>query len=147
MILFQVSILFQGGPGSTSMYGLLKENGPFLVDAKKQPFMGPFLKKNAHSWHKIANVLYIDNPAGTGFSHFESEPSLDDLTSGPKAEEQISKELADFLLQFMKIYPYYVNGSDSSTKIYLFGESYGGTYVTKLGSYILTNPRYSVSDK
>ena len=43
---FVKNYLFQGGPGSTSMYGLLKENGPYLVEAKYLPFGDPHLVKN-----------------------------------------------------------------------------------------------------
>ena len=54
------------------MYGLLKENGPYLVEAKYLPFGEPYLVKNHFAWNKVANMLYIDNPVGTGFSHFKN---------------------------------------------------------------------------
>ena len=61
----------QGGPGWPSMYGLFKENGPFLIgwDPKSQK---PTLLNNIYSWTKNHNMLYIDNPVGTGFSFSES---------------------------------------------------------------------------
>ena len=61
----------QGGPGWPSMYGLFKENGPFLIgwDPKRQK---PKLLNNIYSWTKNHNMLYIDNPVGTGFSFTKS---------------------------------------------------------------------------
>ncbi len=56
------------------MYGMLKENGPFLVDVKAPPNDEPYLESNPYSWHKAANLLYVDNPVGTGFSHLIGEP-------------------------------------------------------------------------
>ena len=50
------------------MFGLLKENGPFLVDVKELPDKEPFLRPNEFGWNKAAHVLYIDSPVGTGFS-------------------------------------------------------------------------------
>jgi len=59
-----VSTWFQGGPGSSSMYGLFEINGPFNA-----VFGGPEgvqAELNPYSWHKKANMLYIDNPVGVG---------------------------------------------------------------------------------
>ena len=46
----------EGGPGSTGLFGLLKENGPFLVDVDMDGL--PFSKLNPYSWNKN----YSGNP-------------------------------------------------------------------------------------
>ena len=121
------------------MYGLLKEHGPYLVEARKPPYGDPYLIPNEFSWHKSANMLYIDNPVGTGFSHMTNPNAFQ------REKDQVSREIADFLLQFLELYPYYV-GSFNPPKIYLFGESYGGTYVINLASFIYSNREiYKVS--
>ena len=66
-------IWLQGGPGCSSMLGIYTENGPFNFkyhsEHPKQPFE---LEKNEYSWNNHANVMYIDQPLGTGFSFIES---------------------------------------------------------------------------
>ena len=114
------------------MYGLLKENGPYLVDAEERPFSGLHLVKNKQSWHKVANIIYIDNPAGTGFSY-----NINPRTSWELSQDEITKELTEFLVQFLKLLPYYTN-SNGVPKMYIFGESYGGTYVVSLGEHIVS---------
>ena len=52
-----------GGPGCSSLKGMLSENGPVLYDKESQQF-----KLNDYSWNKNASILYIDSPAGVGFS-------------------------------------------------------------------------------
>ena len=53
---------FQGGPGSTSMYALLWELGPAnIVDG--QAVINP------ESWNVNYNLVFVDHPIGTGFSH------------------------------------------------------------------------------
>ena len=121
----------QGGPGWPSMYGLFKENGPYLIgwDAHSGK---PSLLKNIYSWTQNHNMLYIDNPVGTGFSFSPWDDGL------PESDVQIGRELLECLRQFMLLYPYMISGVDaSSTPVYAFGESYGGAYVVSLAHVYL----------
>jgi len=51
-----------GGPGCSSELATYFENGPFGFDKDHN------VTSNDHSWNNIANLLYVDNPIGTGFS-------------------------------------------------------------------------------
>jgi len=53
-----------GGPGCSSEVALFGENGPCSVNAAGNETM-----PNPHSWNSAVNLLYIDQPAGTGFSY------------------------------------------------------------------------------
>lgn len=56
-------VFLNGGPGSSSMLGLFQENGPCWI---KRDSSG--LEDNIYSWSESANMLYLDQPVGTGFS-------------------------------------------------------------------------------
>lgn len=53
-----------GGPGCSSEVALFGENGPCSVNEN-----GNGTDLNPSSWNQHANLLYIDQPAGTGFSY------------------------------------------------------------------------------
>lgn len=57
------SARLNGGPGCSSFIGLVQENGPFTwFPSAYRPVY------NIFSWSQLSNVLYVDQPAGTGFS-------------------------------------------------------------------------------
>lgn len=117
-----------GGPGCSSMLALLTENGPFLVD---NTTYSPFLNK--YSWNTAANLLYVDQPAGTGFSYVTNPLKYD------TNEKEIAAALWDFLLQFYAKYPKYQH-----LDLYITGESYAGHYIPAAGQYIVeSNSAYA----
>jgi len=110
-----------GGPGCSSLFGLLAEIGPVTEDN----FAGKY-EVNPYSWNKEVNLLAIEQPAGVGFSK-ASDPKFnwtDDLMA-----ENLMAGIKDFLNEFnLKEKDFYVSG-----------ESYAGVYIPYLAKYILND--------
>ncbi|KAK1145766.1 hypothetical protein N8T08_004007 [Aspergillus melleus] len=71
-----LSIWMNGGPGSSSMIGLMQENGPCIVNADSNS-----TELNPWSWNNYVNMLYIDQPNQVGFSYdTATNGTLDRLT-------------------------------------------------------------------
>jgi serine carboxypeptidase-like clade 2 len=113
---------YQGGPGCSGLGGLFMENGPFVPDEKGGIRESPF------SWNRLANVVYLEQPAGVGFSYSDtpSDYNTDDL----KAAEDNFR----FIEGFLKENPKFI-GRD----IWLTGESYAGVYIPTLTRQILNH--------
>ncbi|KAH7327373.1 serine carboxypeptidase [Rhexocercosporidium sp. MPI-PUGE-AT-0058] len=59
----EIVIWLSGGPGCSSLSAVLQGNGPFSwLSGTYKPVA------NAYSWNKLTNVIYVDQPVGTGFS-------------------------------------------------------------------------------
>eukprot|EP00754_Rhynchopus_humris_P035352 Rhum_TRINITY_DN16872_c0_g1::Rhum_TRINITY_DN16872_c0_g1_i1::g.164734::m.164734 len=97
-----------GGPGCSSELALLFENGPCHANEA-----GTGTVNNPYSWNSNANLVYIDQPAGVGFS----EGKMND-----KDEAMVAADMYAFLQALFKDHP------DWNTEFYVFGESYGGHY-------------------
>lgn len=104
-------IWFNGGPGCSSLTGLFKINGPVTFPGTTET-----PKRNPYSWTKAANVLYVDQPAGTGFN---TGPTTD--ISDPAVNEAA---LVQWLVAWFKIFP-----EMKKKKIHLMGESAAGVFV------------------
>jgi len=105
-----VILWMTGGPGCSSELAVLFENGPYTVGSNNQ------LVPNPYSWNKRANVIYIDQPAGTGFSTTNKEYVRD--------EAQVGREMVTFLTGFFAKLPHF-----AKNPFYIIGESYGGHFV------------------
>ena len=64
-------IWLQGGPGCSGEFGLLAVNGPFKLTRLSNNTDDSILINNTYSWNNRANLLYVDQPIGTGFSNAE----------------------------------------------------------------------------
>lgn len=71
---------------------------------------------------EIADILYLDQPVGTGFSYGANDTDL--LTS----MSDISREFVNFIDSFMAMYPEYKKPRD----IILMGESTAGKFLPVL---------------
>lgn len=110
---------FNGGPGCSSMIGLFQENGPcHFVNGASTP------SNNTYSWNNYANMLYVDQPIGVGFSY-----GTDDVSSTVTAAPYVWKLLQAFYTQF----PQYENRNFG-----IFTESYGGHYGPEFANYFET---------
>jgi len=58
-----VIIWFNGGPGCSSLLGFMQENGPRMINDSEV-----FIENNPYPWNKRANVLWLESPAGVGYS-------------------------------------------------------------------------------
>ena len=59
-----VVVWFNGGPGCSSLLALFQEHGPYVYDDFET-----LLKPNPFPWTSRANMLYIESPAGVGYTY------------------------------------------------------------------------------
>ncbi|KAK6256639.1 hypothetical protein QUC31_000098 [Theobroma cacao] len=112
-----------GGPGCSSFgYGAMQELGPFRVNSD-----GETLYRNEYAWNNVANVIFLESPAGVGFSY--SKNSSDYTNVGDRKTAQDSYI---FLINWLERFPQY-----KTRDFYITGESYAGHYVPQLAYYIL----------
>ncbi|KAA8544133.1 hypothetical protein F0562_022145 [Nyssa sinensis] len=107
-----IVIWLTGGPGCSSELAVFYENGPFHITNNLS------LSWNDFGWDKVSNLIYVDQPTGTGFSYTSDE---DDIRHN---EDGVSNDLYDFLQAFFKEHPQYAKND-----FYITGESYAGHYI------------------
>ncbi|XP_065628121.1 serine carboxypeptidase-like 40 [Quercus suber] len=100
----------------------MQELGPFRVLSD-----GKTLFTNEFAWNKAANVLFLESPAGVGFSY--SNRTSDYNTSG---DSRTALDSYWFVINWLERFPEY-----KSRDFYISGESYAGHYVPQLAHTIL----------
>jgi len=116
-----------GGPGCSSTLALLSENGPCKVAPD-----GLSTEINPYSWTETAHVIYLDQPAGVGFSYGKENDYN---------EEMISEDAYYFLQGFYKEHPEY-----NKNPLFVVGESYGGHYAPAIAHKVWSKNNDLVED-
>merc|ERR1719409_2363576 len=83
---------------------------------------------NPHAWNKIANMVFIEQPAGVGFS---TNSKLKGFAYG---DAQAAADNWEFVKGFAKRFPQY-----KARPFYITSESYGGHYMPTLARQIVRN--------
>jgi len=122
-----------GGPGGSSIYGQYAEVGYFQVSTSAGETI------NKQSWNLVANMLYLESPAGSfltpvdqhsGFSYCtkagvrQTACSWDDKTQA----EAYGHTLTAFYAAYPELKP---------NELYLAGESYAGQYIPNIAAHLL----------
>lgn len=100
----------QGGPGASSTgYGNFEEIGPYDIYGNYRDT----------TWLQTANLLFVDNPVGTGYSYVVND------TLFTTTEDEIAADLVTMFAGFLKIHPTF-----QTQPFWIFCESYGGKMTT-----------------
>ncbi|KAK3684851.1 putative serine-TYPE carboxypeptidase F precursor [Podospora appendiculata] len=124
----EILIWLNGGPGCSSLEGLLQENGPFVWQyGTFKPVANPW------GWNSLTNVIWVEQPVGTGFSQGK-------VTA--QNEEDVAAQFLGFWKNFIDTF------SMQGYKVYIAGESYAGLYCPYIASAMLDkkdNTYYNMS--
>lgn len=113
-----------GGPGCSSTTGLLFELGPCQIADK-----GTNVTYNRHSWTEKANVIFLDQPVGVGFSYSDAPDGMG-VDNSPAAAADVYAFLTLFVGKFSKY---------RKNPFHISGESYAGTYLPNIAHVIHEN--------
>ena len=109
-----------GGPGGSSIAaGLLLENGPCHISPD-----GNGTVRNDHAWNEKVNIIYLEQPVGTGYSYASDDSEVTNLVD-------LAADVYAFLQVFMHQYPEY-----SAAPFHIAAESWGGHYAPNIASVI-----------
>jgi len=131
-----VVLWLNGGPGSSSLIGLLTENGQIKTgDSSFEQTTEDGVPKvfyNPYGWTTKANMIFLESPKGVGFSHCEGVESSRDCVN---TDESTAQDAYEFLVNFFAAYPEY-----KKNDFYITGESYAGIYIPMMMDQIDQDP-------
>ena len=153
-----LTIWMNGGPGSSSMIGLLQEHGPCFINADSNS-----TTLNPWSWNTEVNMLYVDQPVQTGFSYdtlnngtydvTTQQITLSDFTDGipeqnntfytgtfpsidnsstTNSTQNSARAIWYFAQEWFQEFPAY---QPNDSRISIWTESYGGRYGPSFTAY------------
>ncbi|KAJ6715683.1 SERINE PROTEASE FAMILY S10 SERINE CARBOXYPEPTIDASE [Salix koriyanagi] len=110
-----IILWLQGGPGGSGVgMGNFEEIGP----------LDTYLKPRNSTWLQVADLLFVDNPVGTGYSFVEEG----DADLFVKTDDEAATDLTTLLEKLFNR-----NESLQKSPLYIVAESYGGKFAVTLG--------------
>ncbi|WVZ21500.1 hypothetical protein V8G54_008822 [Vigna mungo] len=123
-----LTLWLNGGPGCSSIGGgAFTELGPFYPRGD-----GRGLRRNSMSWNRASNLLFLESPAGVGWSYSNT---TSDYNAG---DASTANDSLLFLLKWYEKFPSY-----RSRELFLTGESYAGHYIPQLANVLLDHNAHS----
>lgn len=113
----EITIWLNGGPGCSSLYGFFREQGPVLwPPGSYMPLQNPW------TWVNLTNMVWIDQPVGTGFSQG---------TPNATSSEDAAVQFLSFWKNFVDLFGLH------DRKVFITGESFAGQYVPYIAAAML----------
>ncbi|EOY16623.1 Serine carboxypeptidase-like 42 isoform 2 [Theobroma cacao] len=127
-----LTLWLNGGPGCSSIGGgAFTELGPFYPTGD-----GRGLRRNSMSWNRASNLLFVESPAGVGWSY--SNTSSDYICG----DASTAKDMHIFMMNWYEKFPEF-----KSRELFLTGESYAGHYIPQLADVLLDHNAHSTGFK
>lgn len=124
-----IVLWLNGGPGCSSLGGFFTENGPFVVQRDLS------IQLNQYAWNRKVNMLWLESPAGVGFSgEVEDRSYYNDTVVAAKTREFLGL----FFRKFSEL---------ENRDFYITGESYAGMYIPYLVDLLVEQPLPGVNLK
>ncbi|XP_071715050.1 serine carboxypeptidase-like 17 [Rutidosis leptorrhynchoides] len=112
-------LYLSGGPGTPALYAFMYQMGPLTMNLESTSSNNiSLLELNDNSWTKVANVIFVDVPAGVGFSYaktWEASRSGDSI---------LASHTCDFITKWLMNHPSFLHNP-----LYISGLSYMGILV------------------
>jgi len=132
-------IWIEGGPGCSCQQSLFLEHGPYRLLPNSSDYIS-----SPYSWNNIADVLYTDQPLGTGLSN------CSDISRIPTNADEMAADFYGFFMNFLDTHSEY---RSRVTTVYFAGHSFAGHFIPaivklliekkfsyKIGGILLGNP-------
>lgn len=105
--------------------GFLQEIGPYYLEEGIDFKKGDLLTENKYSWHKLANLLFLESPAGVGFSYnLDTKYVYNDANTAHDALYAVTDFFNNKFTEFR------------GRNFFIAGESYAGKYIPDLAMLI-----------
>ncbi|XP_060970401.1 serine carboxypeptidase-like 2 isoform X3 [Cannabis sativa] len=114
-----------GGPGCSVLSGLAFEIGPLKFKNVEYNGSLPALELNPYSWTKVASIIFLDAPVGTGFSYSKS------LEGSQTGDFVYANRCHNFMRKWFLAHPKF-----NTNSFYLGGDSFSGKIIPIIAEQI-----------